>query len=271
MSVAGRATVDHLSNANEVAKETLNAASKIALHQFAKLCDVASERTLVAGEVVARNLMVAGEAASRGVGVIVDKSEPYVQHSRILYKKYLKDHVDRHFVPVFEKHVKPGLETASGYLLAVTLRIQSMYNLRRRQLIKSFRESCPGLKWRVKEAALPVFVRTFVSKKCKEPEETVDRFLLFLLISFTLFFRGFLARTLLFVIGLPFKVLWWLSPMGLVFRGKGEELNEPHPSQRNETSQKNSEVENQSPLSARRKKKTRSFGTSALLFPASGE
>jgi hypothetical protein len=271
LSVAGRATVHHLCNANEVAKETLNAASKIALHQFAKLCDVATERTLVASEVAARNMMVAGETASRGMGVIIEKSEPYVQRGRILYNKYLKDHVDRHFVPVFEKHVKPGLEAASGYLLAVILKIQSMYNLRRKQLIKSFRERCPSLKGRVKEAALPALVTTFVSKNCKEPEETVDRFLLFLLISFALVFRGFLARTLLFVICLPFKVLWLLSPMRLVFRGKGEELNEPDPSQRSETSQKNSEVENQNSLSARRKKESRSFGTSAFLFQASGE
>ena len=184
--------------------------SKIASAQLTAAAAVASEKVLVATKTASEQIKVAAE-------VVVHAAEPHIETGRHMYDAHLKEHVDKHLLPIHEAHVKPALKVANKNIAVArkeaSNRMQRLY----RRTISEFKATCPAFKKQLREMNVHPSMQSFVHEKCKDPKGTVDRFLVAMAILFALVFRGFLWRTFWFLIYLPFKIMWYVSPLPLFF------------------------------------------------------
>lgn len=198
----------------EDATATLSAASK-----------VAAEQITVASKVATEQLSVAGTQA-------IKAAEPHLQKGRALYDLHLKEHVDKHVLPIHESHVKPVLAQASQHVAVATTEAQNYVDAAYQQIVLEFQSACPNLKLYIRNADLHPVVLSFVKDKCSDPQATVDRVLITALALFVFIFRRFLWRSLLAVLYFPFYLMWYMTPLPLLFPNskrakkiKSEQLN----------------------------------------------
>lgn len=188
----------------------MTTASKIAAAQLTAAAHVASEKVLVATKTASEQIKVATE-------VVVHAAEPHIETGRQMYDAHLKEHVDKHILPIHEAHVKPVLKVANKNIAVArkeaSNRAQSLY----RRTISEFKATCPAFKKQLRDMNVHPSMQSYVREKCSDPKGTVDRVLLALAILFVLVFRGFLWRTFWFWIYLPFQIMWYVSPLPLFF------------------------------------------------------
>lgn len=185
-------------------------ASKIATAQLTAAAAVASEQVLVATKSASEQIKVATK-------VVAHAAEPHIETGRHMYDAHLKEHVDKHLLPIHEAHVKPALKVANKNIAVArkkaSTQMQSLY----RRSISEFKAACPAFKKQLREMQVHPSMQSFVREKCKDPKGTVDRLLAAIAILFALLFRGFLWRTFMFLIYLPFRIMWYVSPLPLFF------------------------------------------------------
>lgn len=136
-------------------------------------------------------------------------AKPHISTGRNLYNQHVKEHVDKHVVPIHENHVQPVITTVKDM-------VSTAYN----GMISEFKATCPQLKGQAKDYELHPTVRTFIREKCRDPKDTVNRFLRGVVILLCIIFRNPLWRVLVFVVYLPFRILWYCTPLPLLFPSK---------------------------------------------------
>jgi hypothetical protein len=185
-------------------------AGKMATEQLTAAAAIASEKVHVATKVAAEQFTVATK-------VVAKAAEPHIETGRHLYDVHLKEHVDKHVMPMHEAHVKPALKVANKQIAIASVEASHMAQNIYRRTIAEFKSSCPALKGQLRDMKAHPTLQRFVREKCKDPKGTVDRFLLAITIALTFLFRRFLWRTFWFLVYLPFKILWYVSPLPLFF------------------------------------------------------
>eukprot|EP00545_Synedropsis_sp_CCMP1620_P011304 CAMPEP_0119031478 /NCGR_PEP_ID=MMETSP1176-20130426/41565_1 /TAXON_ID=265551 /ORGANISM="Synedropsis recta cf, Strain CCMP1620" /LENGTH=626 /DNA_ID=CAMNT_0006987873 /DNA_START=33 /DNA_END=1913 /DNA_ORIENTATION=- len=196
---------------------SLAAATKVASDQLTVAGKAATEKLSVAGKVATEKLSVAGKVASEQLKVATKAAEPTLQKGRALYDQHLKETIDKHVLPIHEAHVKPALRTASKTVKVATVEAENYVDAAYQRLVMEFQNTCPSLKANIRDANFPPAMLKFVHAKCQDPQNTVNRFLLTILAVVCFIFRRFLWRSLLAVLYLPFYILWYLTPLPLIF------------------------------------------------------
>jgi hypothetical protein len=185
-------------------------AGKLATEQLTAAAAIASEKVHVASKVAVEQLTVATK-------VVAKAAEPHIESGRHLYDLHMKEHVDKHVMPIHEAHVKPALKEANKQIEIATVEASHMAHNIYRRVIAEFKSSCPALKRQLRDMNAHPILRRFVSEKCSDPKGTIDRFLLGLAIVHAFLLRRFLWRTFWFLVYLPFKIMWYVSPLPLFF------------------------------------------------------
>ncbi len=185
-------------------------AGKIASAQLTAAAAVASEHVLVATKTASEQIKVASK-------VVAHAAEPHIETGRQMYDAHLKEHVDKHLLPIHEAHVKPALKVANKNIAVARKEASSQMQSFYRRTISEFKAACPAFKKQLREMQVHPSMQAFLREKCKDPKGTVDRFLAAIAILFVLVFRRFLWRTSRFLIYLPFQIMWYVSPLPLFF------------------------------------------------------
>lgn len=172
----------------------------------ATVSKVATEQITATTRSVSRTASERFVTASAALSTV---AKPHISTGSKLYNQHLKEHVDTHIVPIHENHVKPVITT-------VTTFVSNAYN----GMISEFKATCPQLKGQAKDYELHPTVRTFIREKCRDPKDTVNRFLRGVVILLCIIFRNPLWRLLVFVVYLPFRILWYCTPLPLLFPSK---------------------------------------------------
>lgn len=123
----------------------------------------------------------------------------------------MKPHVDKHITP----YAAPLWKELSIILKEGWAEAKQLSREAHDQLVSLYKGTCPGTLKRLEEMEhAPTSMVDHVKKSCREPEKTVDTFLWTFLCIFVFVFRSFLWRT--FVVR-PVSIVWFLSPLRLVF------------------------------------------------------
>eukprot|EP00547_Thalassionema_nitzschioides_P002546 CAMPEP_0194207252 /NCGR_PEP_ID=MMETSP0156-20130528/6043_1 /TAXON_ID=33649 /ORGANISM="Thalassionema nitzschioides, Strain L26-B" /LENGTH=540 /DNA_ID=CAMNT_0038933965 /DNA_START=79 /DNA_END=1701 /DNA_ORIENTATION=- len=174
---------------------------------------------------------LASEQAVIAARIASKAAEPHIETSRKFlnqkYDEHLKETVDVHVSPFYETHIKPTVSKISELVTSGFGNVKQLSSNSRKRAIEEFKASCIGFKAHLRQANFPKFFRDFVRQKCKEPEQTVDRFFMAVLLIFVIIFRRVLWRTAKRVVYFPFWVMWYLTPLPLLFGRKRSNSAEP--------------------------------------------
>jgi hypothetical protein len=210
IAAATKAASDSVSSVGRKATEQISVVSRQATEQITVASKVATEQLSVAGKVATERLSVASKAATKAV-------EPHIQKGRELYDLHVKEHVDKHVMPLHEAHVKPALQKASAQVVVASTEAQNYVDAACQRMVLEFQSTCSSLKSHVKEANLHPAMLTYVNDRCQDPQATVNSFLLGVLVIVCLIFRRFLWRSLLAILYLAFSIMWYMTPLPLFF------------------------------------------------------
>jgi len=203
-------TTAAVAKAGEFTTEKVSAVTE----QLSAVTKVVSEKVLSASKVATEQISIASQVVSKA-------TEPLQVKCRELYDLHLKEHVDKHVW----QHVKPALNVAGENIKEARNFVNQVYQ----RMIAEFKSTCPEMKSQMRAMKLHPTMLTYVKEKCKNPKETVDRFLLAILIVVALVFRRFVWRTLLFFLYLPFQIIWYTTPLALLFPRKKAAAEEAAP------------------------------------------
>lgn len=189
----------------------------------------------VAQKKVKENLVVAADQAtkaarqaSKAARQLSDKAAvaatPHLKRTRAIYEESVKPHVDKHVTPVvapvYNQHLVPVLEKAALYQKEALTHLKEGTSKLHKGLVKRFEKDCPVSRRRLKEMDAPAFIMDHMNEACSKPEKTVNRYLLTILVIFVLIFRSFLWRTFWRLFLLPFRIVWFFSPLRFFFPKK---------------------------------------------------
>ena len=170
----------------------------------------------------------ATSATHRLVDAANKAAAPHVKTLRTQYKVHVQPQVDQHVLPVYKQHVLPFYQKAVVPLIdkavelkdEVTPRIAALANHAHGKMVASYKASCPNTRKQLQNMNAPPAYIQRVSEWCQTPEQTVTVFLKIMLGLLILIFRKFLWRTLIGLVLLPFRILWFVSPLRLIFGKK---------------------------------------------------
>jgi len=184
-------------------------------------------------KVVADQAVKAADRATKATRSLVEtsvkKAEPHVKKTRALFQEHLQPQVDKthdyykqHMKPHVDKHVTPYavplFEKASILANMVWVKVKALTKAAHSRLVASYKASCPNtLKRLEKMEHAPASMFLHVKQSCHDAEKTVNTFLWTLLYIFVFIFRSFLWRKLIALILLPFQIVWFFSPLRLLF------------------------------------------------------
>ena len=179
----------------------------------------------------------ATKATQKLVETSKKKAEPHVQTTRALfqehvqpqvdkthdyYKEHMKPHVDKHAAPVYYQYIAPLLEKGAVLVKKGWKESKALAKLMHSKLVTRYIKSCPNtLKQLKKMQRAPEFMVSHVKQSCQNAEKTVNTFLWTILALFVFIFRCFLRRTVVGMLLLPIRIIWFFSPLRLFF-GKRE-------------------------------------------------
>mmetsp|Transcript_15833 Transcript_15833/g.23979 ORF Transcript_15833/g.23979 Transcript_15833/m.23979 type:complete len:553 (-) Transcript_15833:244-1902(-) len=198
---------------------------------YCNLTHIQEDATATMTAAAAAASKIAAEQAATATRAASKAAEPHIEAGRKalnkLYDENLKETVDKHISPVHEAHIRPTVSKISEVANSGFQKAKELAAKARRRSISEFKDSCIGFKAHLRQANFPKVVRDFVRQKCKEPEQTIDRFLLAILLFFVIIFRKFLWRTTKRILYFPFRVLWYCTPLPLLFGRKNNTPSVP--------------------------------------------
>lgn len=206
------------------------------MHRSRSYCNIthihedSSAAILAAAKVASKKIGLATDHASR---LVKQASEPHLQKTRDLYDLHLRDHIDKHVIPMHEAYLNPLIKHAGIQFRIVMEKVSDGAERVHQRLVDEFKALCPQVRRDLTKVDAPIFFIEFTKQQCRKPRTAVNRFLRGLLIVFVLVFRKALWKL---VVLLPFKIIKGvfcfpfmvaLAPFRLLFPSKPSE-NETH-------------------------------------------
>jgi hypothetical protein len=134
--------------------------------------------------------------------------------TQVYYEEHLKEHVDKHVVP----YAVPALSKTGVVLNKAWKETFSLTRQVHNRLVQSYKKSCPNTLKKIQQMEhAPECVVKHVQESCRDPVTTVNTFLLTVLFVVVVMSRSFLWRKTVALVLLPFRIMWFFSPLRLLF------------------------------------------------------
>jgi hypothetical protein len=184
---------------------------------------VATQKTLV--KHATRAAKRATKATRNFVNMSKQKAEPLVKTTKQLlekhiltktqayYEEHLKEHVDKYVVP----YAVPAMSKTGVVLNKAWKETFSLTRRAHNRLVQSYKNSCPNTLKRIQQMEhAPESMVRHVQESCRDPVTTVNTFLWTVLFVVVVMFRSFLWNKTLALVLLPFRIIWFFSPLRLL-------------------------------------------------------
>eukprot|EP00547_Thalassionema_nitzschioides_P010553 CAMPEP_0194227968 /NCGR_PEP_ID=MMETSP0156-20130528/43129_1 /TAXON_ID=33649 /ORGANISM="Thalassionema nitzschioides, Strain L26-B" /LENGTH=483 /DNA_ID=CAMNT_0038960467 /DNA_START=75 /DNA_END=1523 /DNA_ORIENTATION=- len=181
------ASIDAVSKATMIASEHAIVAQKYA-QKYAKSV---MERT-------SENAVVMKEYANQAAAKATKMAEPHVATGTEMYNKNLKPSVDKYLNPINEGYIRPALQQVQPALVQTQdlareglVRGQDTVIEGRSIAVQRFEAFCLGWERELveSESTATQWAHGFIREKCSNPEQSIDRFALAILLMIALFYR----------------------------------------------------------------------------------
>lgn len=146
---------------------------------------------------------------------LIQRSQPHVDKARGLYQQFVQPHVDTYLVPYYNQYMTPLFGKLVTLMTHSVTQVKSLTTRGHDQLVASYKSSCPSTLERLDQMKAPAIVVTPVQTSCRDPTKTVNTSLWAVLLVMVFLFRSFLWGTAVRMVLLPFRILWFFSPMRL--------------------------------------------------------
>mmetsp|Transcript_148 Transcript_148/g.243 ORF Transcript_148/g.243 Transcript_148/m.243 type:complete len:631 (+) Transcript_148:46-1938(+) len=192
-----------------------------------KIAQVAAKAATEKADVAQKQARVLARQASEKAFVV---AEPHLKKSRELYNLHLKETVDKHILPHYETAVKPAMEkhvwpwvpVLQSNVQNARATVSQEMKKTHVKIAKEFEAACPPIIGKLKtlkkehDRLVPDVVVREMKKACSMPEDSVASFLWFSLFCVAFIFRVRVIRTVKFIILLPFRIIWFFTPLRLL-------------------------------------------------------
>mmetsp|Transcript_4973 Transcript_4973/g.7537 ORF Transcript_4973/g.7537 Transcript_4973/m.7537 type:complete len:633 (-) Transcript_4973:108-2006(-) len=207
------------------------------LHSSRSYCNVThmGEDTYKAAQVAAKLAGERADVAKKQARVLARQAsekafvvaQPHLKKSRELYNQHVKESVDKHILPrykssvkpVVDAHVWPWVPVLQSNLENAIEKVHIVMQKTHAKIAKEFESACPPIIGKMKainkdhDGIIPDLVIDKTKEACSAPEESVTYFLWFSLCVFAFIFRSRVMRTFKYIILLPFRIIWFFTPL----------------------------------------------------------
>jgi hypothetical protein len=140
-----------------------------------------------------------------------------VDKTRTLYQNHVKPHVQKHVLPFQKQYLAPLLKKLGVLVYKFVVEGKSLASRAHAYLVVSYQSTCPKALEQLSQMDAPPVLVDRVNLSCQDANTTVNAFLWTILVLLALIFRKFLSRNVIGIVLLPFRIIWFFSPLRLLF------------------------------------------------------
>jgi hypothetical protein len=143
--------------------------------------------------------------------------KPQVDKTLTLYQVHVEPHMQKHVLPFQKQYLAPLFQKICVLVDKIVVQGKSLASRAHSYLVASYQSTCPKALEQLSHMDVPPFLVDHVNISCQNANKTVNACLWILLVLLTLIYRKFLSRSLVRIVLLPFRIMWFFSPLRLLF------------------------------------------------------